>query len=571
MGSPAPVPTAPLPTAELAPLDQDLDQVRIEWVGRSPERADVSLRLVETEGGFREHSLRVPAGGAAALPKDWGAYRVEEANVGGWETDQHEFDLGREVDGTHVIHVRPPTAHVLRVRDADGASVAGVLAKRGHDLFDLSRSPLPSSYIDDEEVEGGEDGTVVLPRTIHPKFWWLMAPGYAWHGVEASPDVAEQAIQLVRGGDVNVTVAHEQPLPSGSVRASPVDLDEDEPWPWRVAELVAPGSYRVRGLAAGRWLVHVGPPNDTKAASPWAAEEVDVSAGSTASIALRVEARHRPRQLQLELLLHLPKEWDVEPQIEVEGASESNQGIKLPAQHPASLTDVTWRYVWPDVAAGLYSVRLREPDQTWWIEAHRGPAHAEIHVPAPRTLLVEVRDAATGEPIADADLLADLEIDRPFDAVGGWGRAGGFERTGVVGTYADRLPLGKMGVEVTATGYAPWTQDIELAPGEGPMRMEARLERGAQITVRLREGDGPATLREYVLEWDDTDDPERGSTTWFDGTAYTFETLVAGTYRITVRREHEASGAAPTGKRTWSRRVTLAPGDHKKLDIDISK
>ncbi|MGE0191595.1 MAG: hypothetical protein AB7T63_06080 [Planctomycetota bacterium] len=562
---------APQPAAQLPALGADQVHVRVEWVGRSPEPADVSLILVETEGRFRERSLKIPAGGAGVLPKDWGAYRVEEARVGGWVTDQHQFDLRRDEDGTHAIHVKPFTASTLRVRDAQGAPVAGVLAKRGSSLFDLWRAALPSSYVDDAEVDGAEDGTVVLPRTIYPTFWWILAPGYVWHGVEASPDVAEQTIVLVRGGDVSVTVAHDQPLPPGSVRASPVDLDGDEARPRRVAELVAPGSYRVRGLAAGRWLVHVGPPDDTEAESAWTAEEVDVVVGSTAAVSLRVEERHRPRQLQLELLVHLPKEWDVEPKIELEGASESNQGIKLGAQRPERLSDVTWRYVWPDVAAGLYSVRLFQPDHTWWIEAHRGPAQAEIHVPPPRVLLVSVRDGATGEPIADAQPSMRPELDQPFEAVGGWGRAGGFEATREVGTYAYRLPLGKMAIEVTATGYAPWSQDIELAAGEGPMRLEASLERGARITVRVREGDAPAASREYEINWQHMGDRDSSHGTWTHGPTHELESLAAGTYRITVLFEHEDPGPLAAGRREWSRRVTLEPGEHKTVDIDISK
>lgn len=169
----------------------------------------------------------------------------------------------------------------------------------------------------------------------------------------------------------------------------------------------------------------------------------------------------------------------------VRGAAVAIQGSDGLTSGRRATTDDTGRFYLDQLAPGRYALAVTHAGFPALATEAGTEAPADIALPFGGGMAGEVRDVHTGAPVAGARLSA-----------GGPGQARAETAAGDDGAFV-LLPLaaGSWSVQVTAPGYVPLTQAVDVPAGQRPGETTApdvRLElaRGATVAGTVRDRDG---------------------------------------------------------------------------------
>jgi hypothetical protein len=437
-----------------------------------------------------------------------------------------DFELA-DVRAPLLLRALWPRGAMLRVTGADTkADLADIRVVRLRDWSSLQfRHPGNGEL--QVVVEHGRSPLLLHSESGPTARFGVKAPGYAWEQVHlATDEPGERTVQLVPGGDVDVTFVGA--VPDGAVLRVR-EVGEDEPTapglPRRqdqpVAEiaLAAAGATRIDALPVGSWSLSLEKGDWFREQVVFGTATVVVTAGAIVPATIVVQADAQPPvTCQVRGTLQLSPDWGADIHLELEpgGATrawtKNAVQLRLDQMQPIG----AGRHQWGEVTllAGRWEITVHGTGYRTIAEV--GPGHpAELHivVPDPNEVRVRVVDATTGVPIPGA-------TPSWHGSVAGWSSGWSHSRMQAVGDdwYRTLAPAGTIVLSAHAEGYSWSHAEHEVRAGANTFVL--RVPRVCGIELVLKDG-------EVTIPWPDNAYAQIEHTTAKSGVGYWSDNRVA--------------------------------------------
>ncbi|MBN1774623.1 MAG: carboxypeptidase regulatory-like domain-containing protein [Deltaproteobacteria bacterium] len=520
-------------------------------------------------GGFGPGGGR--GGGPSGVTDADGRFELTNVAPGRWVV---EADAARRVPGTSREVTLPPAGRIddLQVELGEGARVAGIVvtdgdgrpvadatvsisvggrsAGPGRGMGALFRGPGAAAEPEpDGELSARTDGsgrfellhvaagrrTVVATHAAHPQVQRTVE-------VPSAGDLTGVELRMPAGGAIAGTVT-DQRRGAAVAEAIVVARASGEGrggGAFGNTQVGAGGSYRLEGLAAGRYEVTVVvPPSDAggrlRGPEFSVPKEAVVRSGETTTVDFQLGGG-----------------TTVSGVVSQAGAPVPGASITFSPEQGAfggrrsTVADDDGSYVLEDVAPGSYVVRVERTSLRAVVPDV--PEH-ELNLEIPAGAIAGfVRDAATGVGIADARVRARTAL-AGGAAASPPGAGAGSAETGPDGSFeVTGLAAGSYELQVSHAEYSPGQVTVEL-PATGRLDgVEVRLEPGVRIGGRVvNEADQPVA-EAFVLLLDPQTgamvpgDP-RGRMTGTDG-SFELTGVAPGTWKLQASASGYATSAA---------------------------
>ncbi len=460
------IPRPPAPITVPPPQGQELE-IRLE-------RGAVLAGSVKTTEGEPVAGLRVAIGDAAGKSDADGAYRVDGLRPGPVEVDLFHPSYRRQKKtitiemGNNVLDVELEAGRRItgRVVDERGKPVGTALVVlETPTLVDFrsfrTRSALDGSF----EIASVAEGKYQITAEAEG---FAPMPG---RDLVVAPQQEVGPLELVlgRSGTVTGRILGLDPEQLAQVELRAAD-DDDLTRPGRVD---ARGRFEIRDLSPGPWKLQAELATEQRKVTG----RVVVVAGETAERDLEFGNR---------LTLSGRVEYDGEP---LPDARVSVRASKLALEQTAA-TDYD----------GGFRIEELEPDTYWVGVRHTGKmlTHNDtLDLTADREIVIRLEagaldgrivDATTREPIETAIVQLHPVAGTDFVVAGGTDESGRF--------HLPRVPPAQFSLRVTADGYAPREQTVEVPAGPAGPAVEIALERapGLELRARLASGAKPGLV-----------------------------------------------------------------------------
>ncbi len=427
------------------------------------------------------------------------------------------------------VYRRVPATLLVRDKDTRQELIGIEVWNRAE--WEFSDPLNPSEASGGKRVLENQSSPVRLPQRDGRQAWWVGVEGYAWERVDFDHRFGGERVVLLQR-EATIMVQLEGPS-LDRVHAVRLTLQNYSfgAGPGFVEETGGASLVTVKGLREGAWVAQAITDGGDEEAQVLASATVELSAGATSTVTLRLDAEERALE-----------------SIEVSGT------LELPAGAGKAVDRLDWTPVGDP--AGREEVYLSMPndsgDQFAWQTGELTPGawdvevtpfgHVErvvigafgatgiaIRVAPLAEILVEVRDVETGEPLKNASVNW-TRIDGEESHY-----AGGSERAGPPGQF---LVLARPGdVKITASAHGRSGSHQELTAHAG--RQSIVLDLHQSLTAVLTLKDGTTVVKTDITWWlgmsADAIDGEGGVTSYsFDGSEeMTAELTEPGTYRFT--------------------------------------
>lgn len=461
------IPRPPAPVTVPPPQGQDLE-IRLE-------RGAVLAGSVKTVEGEPVAGLRVAIGDAAGKSDADGAYRVDGLRPGPAEIDLFHPSYRRQ---KRTITIEPES-NVLDIELEAGRRITGrVVDERGKPVgtaLVVLETPTRADFRS-FRTRSASDGSFEIASVAEGRYQIAAeAEGFAPMPrrdlvVAAQQEVEPLELVLGRSGTVTGRILGLDPEQLARVELRADDDENDVTRPGRVD---AQGRFEIRDLSPGPWELQAELTGEQRRVTG----RVVVVAGETAERDLEFGNR---------LTLSGRVEYDGEP---LPDARVSVRASKLALERTAA-TDYD----------GGFRIEELEPDTYWVGVRHTAKmlTHNDtLDLTGDREIVIrleagaldgKVVDATTREPIEAAIVQLHPVTGTDFVVAGGTDQTGRF--------HLPRVPPAQFHLRVTADGYAPREQTVEVPAGPAGPEVEVALERapGLELRVRLASGAKPGLV-----------------------------------------------------------------------------
>jgi len=573
------------------PVDTNAAPDRIAGASREPDVAPLPddrrmLRgtLVVTDAANTRHertngSMRLDA----VTPLDANAASVDEVvakvNDGRWEAivprRATEFSVENLVlDGRPArcddtpkltaddtpIELRARWFEPLRLRVLGSDTGADLTDIRVVQMGDWMRAQCPHpGTADILPVLAHATSPLLVPHAqrLEEQRFWVHAPGYAWNQINLNTsERGERLLQLVPGGDVDVTIVGTPP--EGSVLRVHAESDNGRPF----AELaLRKGVTRVDALPEGRWQL-------TVEKGKWFGEPlvagsttVEITRGTIGTASITVAETTRPPMVQLQGTLQLDAAWGSEDiAIELQpmraARSWSEERAVLPFADMKATGDGRHRFGPIPILAGSYAIVVRGCEHRLVTEiGPANPTELDIVVPPPNLVRVRLVDAVTEAVVTTTPPTWYSQPPQGWE--GGWSHAQCKKADD--GWYEFRAPAGVICINVDIQGYSFVTDTRLVVPG--PNEFVLRLSRACGIDIELKDGD-------VLVPWPNDASASIVNVVTKAGPAYWSGSRVAarepGEHILTIEGIDGYQPVPP-------RKVTITAGEWTKVEIPLQR
>ena len=440
------------------------------------------------QGGSGEASIPIRRG-SFLWPEGQQEMQIIRCRAGGNEVLPLTRTLTRAATSLDGVWIYPVWLHVIA--EETGAELTDVLVRSEPSWRADGKAP----GVTIQEACPSPVQLTPIPGSGDPKAtkYYVRARDHAWTHVTINHlRPGERRVVLVPSGQLEIIATGD--LRNRDIRAM-MQVESG---------LVVPGGHldndgvvRLSGLPLGNWTV-----------------ELQENAGMEASIDLETKLLGRKtitlasednnKQLRFDISspppsdriavtvsgsLELPAEWSrAGVVLHVQGPAAGRPGLKtskIPITAMTKIDDTTFAWESPSSASGIYHFRVAPMDHRITREIPSGgSADISLEVPAPGVLTVEVVDAETANPVAEASLDFTPFSEGDLEDVIGLSSA-----QGAGGKFRVRVPRGKIDLFVSSPGYASSSEVVDVRSTTQSHRV--LLERETGITYVVMEDGRP--------------------------------------------------------------------------------
>jgi len=493
-------------------------------VEHTKESGEFRLRL--WQGADASSEQVTVTGGAFAVTVPRGSkLSIDRLTLGGRFIRKDYGPLAIPDDGHLALRARLIPRALLRVVDSTaGNDLDGVVIVRCLDAR-LDGYAHPGSARLAPVVDNARS-PVELPDRRRTAAYWVRATGFAWKLISYDHSAGgERIVKLQLGGTVDVRLDNFDADSKAVVRFrrddSPVLQAKPDELGQCTLEHLAPGTYKV--------LVQIGFWYDEP--RTLGQGRVRVVAGARSMVAIPLEnAPESGTPVLLRGTLLVPEAWKVDRfslGVEAVGPDRTEREVKLGRRwFDKGAAEFEWKL--GEVLPGRYMIDVHPFQHRVAIEVAAGAVYqvVRVEVPEPATLIVEVVDQVSGDPVT----VKGISWHTSFEPATG----GAWETVSdaAASSFTVQVPAGqRVSVDLSDQRFKAQRGSLDVRPGRNILKLKVQRIFRFRLIVK----DGTATVplgHEFEVTVEHMGGDGKVAARWSDDTTSTFHVTAAGRYRL---------------------------------------